>query len=421
MPDDDEEWTIPRRKILAGGLAVPISGCLAKVDDLNPASSDAGPRSPDEDFRNPRVETTGRTREFDLYLRTDDQQVSPNINIPVWGFSFDESGETGIPGPEFRVTEGDRVKINFHNTHPTAHTIHWHGLHVPHGMDGVPFISQEPIPSGSTFTYDFIARPSGTFWYHCHVDAPHHIDMGMYGAFVIEPQADDREEKEVPFDREHTLIFDEIDKDHNHNFNQFIERTDPTNNPSGNPYYQKETADQTLRDTPNNPPGTGPDEPSPLAEERDWYPNTHPPFDPGFDTALLNGYAFPYSPPFEVAEGERVKLRLINVGAEDKNFHVHGHSFWVTHKDGYKLEHPYRADTLPMSPGERYDLLIDADNPGVWAMHDHYGKNTSNHKIYPGGIFTVLAYEQFADQTPNEMPNPDTGEMTAGSFLRHYQ
>ncbi len=418
MADDDRK--ISRRSILAGGLAVPLSGCLARVQDLTPSSNGSNGSGGDA-FRNESVEPTGDVKEFDLYLRNGTQQVSPTVSIPIWGFTLEDSGPVQIPGAEFRVTEGDLVRINFHNTHPIGHTIHWHGLHVPMDMDGVPYLTQEPIQSGSTFTYEFIAKPAGTFWYHCHVDAPHHIDMGMYGSFIVEPKPQDLEAKEVPFDREATLIFDEVDKDHNHNFQQFVDRADPTANPNGNPYYNKETAEQNVKDVGNNPPGGSGNEAGPLAEERDWYPVTHPAFDPSFDTYLINGYSFPYTKPVTVKQGERLKLRLINVGAEDKNFHVHGHSFWVTHKDGYKLAHPFRGDTVSVSPGERLDLLIDADNPGVWLMHDHYGGHTSNDRIYPGGIVTVLAYEGFADQVPNVLPNPDDGRMTSGSFIQHYQ
>ncbi|MHB8605469.1 MAG: multicopper oxidase domain-containing protein, partial [Thermoplasmatota archaeon] len=135
------------------------------------------------------VKPTGVTKEFTLYLMPMVHEPYPGVTMNMWGFSLSDDPKTAtVPGPEIRVTEGDRVIVHFR---PLVagfnHTIHWHGLSVPNEDDGVPFITQTPTEPGQSSTYDFIAKPAGTYWYHCHVDPAHHLDMGMYGAFIVEP------------------------------------------------------------------------------------------------------------------------------------------------------------------------------------------------------------------------------------------
>ncbi|MDZ4769792.1 MAG: copper oxidase [Chloroflexota bacterium] len=98
-----------------------------------------------------------------------------------------------VPGPTIRVTEGDRVRIFVNNetTQPTA--IHWHGLLLPNAMDGVPFITQDPIMPGETFTYEFTARNPGSHMYHSHYNAVEQVTKGMLGAFIIDPADTSRE------------------------------------------------------------------------------------------------------------------------------------------------------------------------------------------------------------------------------------
>lgn len=92
-----------------------------------------------------------------------------------------------VPGPELRVKLGDRVRVKLVNHLPDATSIHWHGIRVPDAMDGVAGITQDAVPSGGTFTYEFIANDVGTYWYHSHQDALNQIPKGLYGAIVVEP------------------------------------------------------------------------------------------------------------------------------------------------------------------------------------------------------------------------------------------
>ena len=93
-----------------------------------------------------------------------------------------------VPGPELRVTQGDRVKVILINHMPVATSIHWHGINVPDAMDGVAGITQNAVAPGRTFTYEFIADQVGTYWYHSHQDARNQIPEGLVGSIVVEPK-----------------------------------------------------------------------------------------------------------------------------------------------------------------------------------------------------------------------------------------
>src|SRR5438270_2931617 len=94
-----------------------------------------------------------------------------------------------VPGPELRVTQGDRVRVTLVNHLPAATTIHWHGVRVPNAADGVAGVTQDAVPPGGSFTYEFVARDAGTYWYHSHQDTEAQLSRGLFGALVVEPRA----------------------------------------------------------------------------------------------------------------------------------------------------------------------------------------------------------------------------------------
>jgi FtsP/CotA-like multicopper oxidase with cupredoxin domain len=98
-----------------------------------------------------------------------------------------------VPGPTIRVDEGDSLRLNVTNEMSQPTVIHWHGVLVPNNMDGVPFITQEPIMPGETFTYEFTARNAGSHMYHSHINAVEQVTKGMLGAFIIDPKDKSRE------------------------------------------------------------------------------------------------------------------------------------------------------------------------------------------------------------------------------------
>jgi multicopper oxidase len=110
-----------------------------------------------------------------------------------------------IPGPEIRVREGERVWVVLKNALTEPTTIHWHGVDVPNAMDGVPGVTQKPVPPGETFIYEFDARLAGTRWYHTHFQEHRQMDLGLVAPLIIEPAGWDP----FPFDREYTLVLDD--------------------------------------------------------------------------------------------------------------------------------------------------------------------------------------------------------------------
>jgi FtsP/CotA-like multicopper oxidase with cupredoxin domain len=95
----------------------------------------------------------------------------------------------GVPGPELRVRQGDLVEVTLRNKDvEDGVTIHWHGVDVPNGEDGVAGVTQDAVPPGGSFTYRFRASQRGTFWYHTHQSSSREVRRGLYGAFVIEPR-----------------------------------------------------------------------------------------------------------------------------------------------------------------------------------------------------------------------------------------
>ncbi|RTM14174.1 MAG: multicopper oxidase family protein [Bradyrhizobiaceae bacterium] len=101
-----------------------------------------------------------------------------------------------IPGPIIRARQGEPIRIVVDNNLSEETTVHWHGIRLPIGMDGVPGISQPPIAPGQRFTYEFTPPDAGTFWYHPHADSLQQLGRGMAGALIVDepgPIAVDRD------------------------------------------------------------------------------------------------------------------------------------------------------------------------------------------------------------------------------------
>jgi manganese oxidase len=323
--------------------------------------------------------------------------------------------------PIIRVQEGQKVRVTLTNTDPLNlnHTIHWHGLHVPWEMDGVPYVTQDPIGPGESFTYEFIAGPAGTHWFHCHVDAPHHIDMGMYGVIIVEP----KDGEPYDYDREEVLMLDSWDSRHIHQMDMDPEMLLMSLlDGSGDPFNQADRTLFQLREILNDPqyPVLRDYYENPARQQRDWYPETFPPWQPKYDTYTINGMSYPWTKPLEISEGETLKLRLVNMGHSTHAMHIHGHHFKVTHKDGYPLPAAYMADTVLIGPGERYDVLIEGHNPGIWMLHDHVGPHAMNDHIAPGGMKTHLVYDDFHYDHVDDDHAHHLRYMRAGDFLGLY-
>lgn len=244
-----------------------------------------------------------------------------------------------VPGPLIHVKEGDEVTVDVNNLTTLPHTIHWHGLLQRNSwqMDGVPDVTQPAIKPGESFTYKWIAEPSGTMWYHCHVNVNEHVAMrGMFGPLIIEPKDPIPVEKEVT--KEFILLL-----------------SDWASAYAFKPGYGGVAGDV-------------------------------------WDFFTINGKAFPDSQPMRIKTGDVVRIRFIGAGEFAHSIHIHGHIFKVVFRDGRPLSAPYDVDTVTINPGERYDVILRADNPGRWMVHDHVDSHTVNGSKPMGGMMTVLEY-----------------------------
>lgn len=269
---------------------------------------------------------TGEVREFTLEIHQVEREIAPGVPVEQWAFALAGEAPT-VPGPELRATQGDLVRITLVNTHEQPHTLHLHGItSVSQQMDGVPHTSHQLLP-GESYTYEFVAMKPGTHAYHCHVQTYLHLDMGMYGALIIEPK-----EEERAWNLDYALILDEWDS-----------AQDP----------------MAAVHAPDN------------------------------DYFLVNGKAFPGVDPIRIENGDVARVRLINMGYEAHSMHLHGMSFLVVAKDGHELAQPYEGDTLAILPGERYDLLVKGRD-GSFPFHDHIVSSVTNAGTYPGGMHLMV-------------------------------
>ena len=140
-------------------------------------------------------------REFELTAQEVDWELFPGATVRAWAYNGT------VPGPELRVTEGDLVRVVFTNQLAVPTAVHWHGLDVPIAMDGVPGLTQQAVPPGGRFVYEFVATNVGTRWYHSHQDAELQGPLGLYGPLIVEPRAPEP----VAYDREVTFVLSEWD------------------------------------------------------------------------------------------------------------------------------------------------------------------------------------------------------------------
>ena len=128
-------------------------------------------------------------------------EVTPEKTAPSLGYN------SMLPGPLLRATEGDTVRIIVKNNLKESTSVHWHGLYVPNNMDGVPYINQEPIKPGASFTYEFTLRNAGTHMYHSHHNSLDQVNRGLLGAFIVDP----KDPASYPaYDREYLFVLNDL-------------------------------------------------------------------------------------------------------------------------------------------------------------------------------------------------------------------
>jgi manganese oxidase len=254
-------------------------------------------------------------KEFHLVAEPVVREFAPGMKANLWGYN----GQS--PGPTIEAVEGDKVRIFVTNKLPEHTTIHWHGMLVPNGMDGVGGVTQPHIPVGKTFVYEFQLKKSGTFMYHPHSDEMVQMAMGMMGMVVVHP-------KDPHFRR--------VDRDFV--FVMSAYRFDP---------------------------GTALPK---VAEMTD------------FNIWTLNARVFPGIDVMPVRLNDRVRIRMGNLTMTAHPMHLHGHHFAVSCTDGgwvpESAQWPEATTDVPVGVVRAIDFVADA--PGDWAFHCHKSHHTMN-------------------------------------------
>lgn len=138
---------------------------------------------------------------FELTTKVVQWEVTPGVKKEAWTYNG------MIPGPQIRISAGDRVRVILHNQLPQSTTIHWHGMIVPDNMDGVSYLNQLPVKPGGSFTYEFTANDAGTYMYHSHHDGTKQVGRGLLGPLIVEPK--DPATYPVKWDREYTMVLND--------------------------------------------------------------------------------------------------------------------------------------------------------------------------------------------------------------------
>ena len=254
---------------------------------------------------------------FHLIAEEVEHEMAPGLKAHCWGYNG------RVHGPTIEAVEGDRVRIYVTNRLAAPTSVHWHGIFLPNGMDGVAGLNQRAIRHGETYKYEFTFKQNGTFMYHSHHDEMTQMAMGMMGMIVVHPR---RPPPEYKVDRDFVIMLSEW-------------RIVPG----------------TMRPDPN--------------EMTD------------FNVLTMNARAFPGTEPLVVKTGERVRIRFGNLSAMDHHpIHLHGHYFKVVATDGGRLptSAQWPETTVLVPVGSTRDVELIADAPGDWAFHCHMTHHVMN-------------------------------------------
>ena len=289
--------------------------------------------------------------------------AAPGMKVNMWGFNGSS------PGPTIEAVEGDRIRIFVTNRLPEPTAIHWHGILLPSGMDGVSGLTQPGIPVGKTFVYEFTLLRSGSHFYHTHLDEQLQLAMGMYGSLVVHP----RDPRQFKVDRDFMFMLASYD----------IE------------------------------PGAMTPRISTMTEFNMW---------------TWNNRVFPGIDPLVARTGDSVRIRIGNLTMTNHPIHLHGVEFEVTGTDGGPTPRGSRWPevTADVAVGQMRQIEFIADEEGDWAFHCHKSHHTMNAmghevptmigvdhrdvakkiaKLVPD--YMVMGERGMADMGEMEMPLPD--------------
>ncbi|MEY4774954.1 MAG: hypothetical protein RIT40_1989 [Planctomycetota bacterium] len=245
---------------------------------------------------------------FHLIAEEVEHEFARGLTARCWGYNG------RVHGPTIECVEGDTVRIYVTNRLPAATSVHWHGLYVPSGMDGVSGLHQRAIEPGETFRYEFTLRQHGTYMYHSHHDEMTQQALGLMGLFIVHPRVDPQ-----PVDRDYAILLSE---------------------------WKIE-------------PGARRPDPNEMVD---------------FNVLTMNAKIHPSTQNLVAKLGERVRIRLANLSAMSHHpIHLHGHSFHVVATDGGALPatNGWKETSILVPTGSTRTIEFVADNPGDWPLHCH--------------------------------------------------
>jgi len=257
----------------------------------------------------------GNVKEFRLTAEPVQREFAPGMVVNAWGYN----GST--PGPTLEATEGDQVRIYVTNRLPERTSVHWHGLLLPNGMDGVAGLNQPHIEPGETYVYEFTLRQNGVYMYHPHSDEMVQMALGMMGFFVIHP----RVAEQPTIDRHFVVMLHEWSVE----------------------------------------PGTATPNPNVMTD---------------FNLFTFNSRVWPGTDPWIVKKGERVRFTFGNLSMDSHPIHVHGYRFEEVGTDGGSIpksaRRPETTVNVPVGATRTVELVADVE--GDWAFHCHKSHHTMN-------------------------------------------
>jgi len=301
-------------------------------------------------------------KEFHLVAEPVVREFAPGMKANLWGYNGSS------PGPTIEAVEGERVRIFVTNKLPEHTTVHWHGVLLPSGMDGVGGLTQPHIPPGKTFVYEFVLPRAGTHMYHPHADEMVQMAMGMMGMFIIHP----KDPRQLKVDRDFVFLLASYD----------IE------------------------------PGSATPRTSEMTDFNLW---------------TWNSRVFPGIDPLVARTGDRVRIRIGNLTMTNHPIHMHGPNFEVTGTDGGWVPKAARWPevTTDVAVGQMRAIEFDAV-AGDWAIHCHKSHHTMNAMghglpnmigVDQRGVaeritrlvpdYMVMGDKGMADMGSMEMPLPD--------------
>ena len=311
------------------------AAAMREMADIDPGevSYEAPPGARGDRSLEPKIENGVKV--FDLDVSVIEWNILRDQSVEAYAFNRQ------VPGPRLRVTEGDRVRINVTNDLPEDTSVHWHGMILPNQMDGAADVTQKPIEPGESFAYEFTAGQADTYFYHSHKEPDRQQGLGMYGALIVDPKDQGRD---AAYDYDQEMVVQS---------QEWLERDGYT--------YPAMTMEGAL---------------------------------PNYFT--INGKSYPETETINMEVGERLRIRFIG---SNNNFvhpmHVHGGPFEIVETDGNVVPEDARLlkDTVNVGPGERYDVVWEAREPGKWLIHCHIPHHTTNDNTEEqggGGLMAVI-------------------------------